>query len=74
MKHGPHQVLVRMWNIQNAHALLVGVEIGVSHVENSLALHTTAEHDPAIPLLTMPPWKSAHTCTKRYGLFLILPN
>lgn len=40
MKHGPHHALVRMWNIENARALLVGVEIGVNNVEDSLALHT----------------------------------
>lgn len=45
MKHGLYHALVRMWNIENARALLVGVEIGVSNVEDSLALHTEAEHD-----------------------------
>ena len=46
-------MLVRTWNIQNARALLARVQSGVSNVENSLASHTAAERDPAIPLLAM---------------------
>ena len=45
--------MVRTWNTQNARALVARVQSGVSNVESSLASHTAAERDPAIPLLAM---------------------